>query len=91
MEMEVKVPIKIPDDQLLEAIESIFKKYGLTENHDTGWMNQTKARKYLNVSKATFYRWEKAGKIPYSLIEGVKRYSKKELNQVMNEHRVCMR
>lgn len=89
--MEVKVPIKIPDDQLLEAIESIFKKYGLTENHDTGWMNQTKARKYLNVSKATFYRWEKAGKIPYSLIEWVKRYSKKELNQVMNEHRVCMR
>lgn len=85
--MEVKVPIKIPDDQLLDAIESIFKKYGLTENHDTGWMNQTKARKYLNVSKATFYRWEKAGKIPYSLIEGVKRYSKKELNQVMNEQR----
>ena len=54
-------------------------------------MNQTNARKYLNVSKATFYRWEKAGKIPFSLIEGVKRYSKKELNQVMNEHRVCMR
>ena len=48
--MEVKVPINIPDDQLLDA-----------------------------------------GKIPFSLIEGVKRYSKKELNQVMNEHRVCMR
>ncbi|KJY56704.1 helix-turn-helix domain-containing protein [Lactobacillus melliventris] len=89
--MEVKVPINIPDDQLLDAVESIFKKYGLTEKQDTVWMNQTNARKYLNVSKATFYRWEKAGKIPYSLIEGVKRYSKKELNQLMNEHRVCMR
>ena len=89
--MEVKVPINIPDDQLLDAVESIFKKYGLTESQDTSWMNQTNARKYLNISKATFYRWEKAGKIPYSLIEGVKRYSKKELNQVMNEHRVCMR
>ena len=27
--MEVKVPINIPDDQLLDAVESIFKKYGL--------------------------------------------------------------
>lgn len=24
--MEVKVPINIPDDQLLDAVESIFKK-----------------------------------------------------------------
>ncbi|WP_410476889.1 helix-turn-helix domain-containing protein [Lactobacillus helsingborgensis] len=75
----------------LMRLNQFLKKYGLTEKQDTVWMNQTNARKYLNVSKATFFRWEKAGKIPYSLIEGVKRYSKKELNQLMNEHRVCMR
>lgn len=87
--MEVKVPVVIPDEDLIEAAKAVIQERGLSQLvEETGWINQTNARKYLGVSKATFYYWEKAGKIPFSMIDGIKRYSKKDLDAMMRKHRV---
>lgn len=87
--MEVKVPVVIPDEDLIEAAKAVIQERGLDQLvEETGWVNQKKARKFLDVSSATFYKWEKAGKIPFSMIDGIKRYSKKDLDDVLRKHRV---
>ena len=49
-------------------------------------MNATEARKYLGVSSSTFYQWVNKGSIPYSMIDGVRRYSKLELTKTMKKN-----
>ncbi|RMC38147.1 DNA-binding protein [Lactobacillus sp. ESL0236] len=75
-------------DELAERVANLALikiKERLPENN--GWVNQTNARKFIGVSKGTFSKWEKEGKIPFSNFEGIKRYSKKDLDEVLRKYK----
>lgn len=52
-----------------------------------GWFNKTNAARYLGISIPTFNRWIKKYNIPYTSIDGVKRYGKEDLDNFMREHK----
>lgn len=83
--MEVKVPVVIPQEELVNAVREVLAEKGISFQQENEWMNATDAMKYLGVSKRKFYEWLKKGLIPYSMIDGVKRYSKFELTKAMKK------
>lgn len=83
--MEVKVPVVIPQEELVNAVREVLVEKGISFQQENEWMNATDAMKYLGVSKRKFYEWLKKGLIPYSMIDGVKRYSKLELTKAMKK------
>lgn len=83
--MQVNVPVVIPKEQIAEVVEEIIQTK--TKN-ETEWLNAKNAAKYLGVCSKTFYQWLNAGKIQFSMIDGVRRYSKKDLDNLMKKHRV---
>lgn len=50
-----------------------------------GWFNVTEAAYYLNISRPTFYKWSKD--IPHALVDGIRRWSKEDLDKFMNDHK----
>lgn len=86
--MEVNVPVVIPKEELTQAVEEIIQEHGLAQRNEVEWLNAKNAAKYLGVCSKTFYQWLNAGKIPSSMIDGIKRYSKKDLDAMMKKHQV---
>lgn len=84
--MEVNVPIVIPKKDLVDAVREVLAERGISFQEENEWMNATDAMKYLGVSKRKFYEWLKKGLIPYSMIDGVRRYSKLELTKTMKKN-----
>lgn len=84
--MEAQVQVKIPKEDLVKAVREILAENGMSFQQENEWMNATEARKYLGVSSYTFYQWINKGRIPYSMIDGVKRYSKTELSKAMKRN-----
>lgn len=83
--MEVKVPVVIPQEEIVNAVREVLAERGISFQDENEWMNATDAMKYLGVSKRKFYEWLKKGLIPYSMMDGVKRYSKLELTKAMKK------
>ncbi|MBD0888688.1 hypothetical protein CBF85_05945 [Lactobacillus taiwanensis] len=52
-----------------------------------GYFNKTKASVYLGISRTTFDVWLKKYQIPYTMIDGIRRYAKKDLDKFMEEHK----
>ena len=59
-----------------EAFELVYKDF-----------NKTKASVYLGISRTTFDVWLKKYQIPYTMIDGIRRYAKKDLDKFMEEHK----
>ncbi|MBD5431673.1 MAG: helix-turn-helix domain-containing protein [Lactobacillus sp.] len=59
----------------------------MLKNPKYGWFNKTNAATYLGVSRPTLDQWIKNYKIPYSVIDGIKRFSKADLDDFMEEHK----
>lgn len=93
--MEIQVPVKVPESELLKAVETFAAKnklkFSTKEEKEHGWFNATDAAAYMGISKHIFYKWLNQGKITFSMIDGIKRYSKKELDRVLIDHEVRMR
>ena len=48
---------------------------------------KSKASVYLGISRTTFDVWLKKYQIPYTMIDGIRRYAKKDLDKFMEEHK----
>lgn len=83
--MKVKIIAEIPHEELVKAVREVLAERGISFQQENEWMNATDAMKYLGVSKRKFYEWLKKGLIPYSMMDGVKRYSKLELTRAMKK------
>lgn len=84
--MKVKIIADIPHEELVKAVREVLQEEGISFKQENEWMNATEARKYLGVSSSTFYQWINKGRIPYSMIDGIKRYSKTELTKAMKRN-----
>lgn len=74
-----------------KAFELVYQdakqKAPMLKNPKYGWFNKTNAATYLGVSRPTLDQWIKNYKIPYSVIDGIKRFSKADLDDFMEEHK----
>ncbi|WP_279126595.1 helix-turn-helix domain-containing protein [Lactobacillus taiwanensis] len=74
-----------------EAFELVYKdaksKAPKLKNPMYGYFNKTKASVYLGISRTTFDVWLKKYQIPYTMIDGIRRYAKKDLDKFMEEHK----
>lgn len=74
-----------------EAFELVYKdaksKAPKLKSPMYGYFNKTKASVYLGISRTTFDVWLKKYQIPYTMIDGIRRYAKKDLDKFMEEHK----
>lgn len=84
--MEAQVQVEIPKEDLAKAVREILAENGISFLQESEWVNATDAMKYLGISRKKFYDCLNKGLIPYSMIDGVKRYSKTELTKAMKKN-----
>lgn len=84
-------PAQEAGDLIQQAFKLVYQdateRAPTLKNPMYGWYNATNAAKYLGVDRTTFYRWKKRYCIPFSMIDGVIRYGKKDLDKFMEEHK----
>lgn len=73
-----------------KAVELVYEdakeKAPMLKNPKYGWFNKTNAAIYLGVSYPVLTKWIEKYEIPYSSIDGIKRFGKKDLDKFMKEH-----
>lgn len=79
--------LTIPTNEITQIIDRIVDERLSTTNRDDRWLNKTNAAEYLDVSRPTLNKWIKKYQIPYSMIDGIRRYSKDDLDKFMEEHK----
>lgn len=79
------------NDLVVKAFKLVYKdakeKAPKLKNPMYGYFNKTKAAIYLGISRSTLDVWIKKYQIPYTMIDGIRRYAKKDLDEFMKEHR----
>ena len=79
------------NDLVSKAFELVYQdakqKAPMLKNPKYGWFNKTDAAIYLDVSRPTLDQWIKNYKIPYSMIDGIRRFSRTDLDKFMEEHK----
>lgn len=74
-----------------EAFTLVYKdareKAPMLKNPKYGWFNKTNAATYLGVSIPTFNAWLKKYQIPYTMIDGIIRFGKSDLDKFMEERK----
>lgn len=79
--------LTIPTNEITQIIDRIVDERLSTTTRDDRWLNKTNAAEYLDVSRPTLNKWIKKYQIPYSMIDGIRRYSKDDLDKFMEEHK----
>lgn len=80
--------LTIDDQQLEQSVTEIMAKHNYFQpKANNRWLNKTNAAKYLNVSIPTFNAWLRKYGIPYSMVEGIRRFSKQDLDSFMERYR----
>ena len=57
------------------------------KNPKYGYFNKTNAAIYLGVSSPTFAKWIAKYNIPYTSVDGVRRFDKSDLDEFMKKHK----
>lgn len=57
------------------------------KNPKYGYFNKTNTAVYLGISRGTLNAWLKKYHIPYTMVDGIRRFSKKDLDKFMEEHK----
>ncbi|WP_276804765.1 helix-turn-helix domain-containing protein [Lactobacillus hominis] len=74
-----------------QAFEIVYQdakeKAPKLKNPKYGWFNKTNAATYLGVSIPTLNAWFKKYNIPYTSIDGIVRFAKKDLDNFMEGHK----
>lgn len=74
-----------------KAVELVYEdakeKAPMLKNPKYGWFNKTNAAIYLGVSYPVLTKWIEKYEIPYSSIDGIKRFGKEDLDKFMKEHK----
>lgn len=89
--MDVKVNLGEDYEQSLkktmyEIATDAFKQVGQQASFPE-WMNLTTAKDYIGVSNNTFTKYTKMG-LPVTVIDGVTRVKKTEINKFMKQHSI---
>lgn len=88
----VKVFIDIPSSTLKDAFLEEAKNDPEFLNYEVPrWLNGKEAAKYLKMSEPFFYKLRNKGVIPFTEIDGVKRYYTKSIDDAMKERETRMR
>ncbi len=79
------------NDLVVRAFKLVYKdakeQAPKLKNPMYGYFNKTKAAIYLGISRSTLDVWIKKYQIPYTMIDGIRRYAKTDLDEFMKEHR----
>lgn len=88
----VKVIVDIPSSDLKKAIiEEVENDPEFVNSKKDYWLNGKEAADYLRMSEPRFYKFRNKGVIPFTEIDGVKRYYTKSIDEAMLEHETYMR
>lgn len=84
----MKMQLTIDDGLLEQSVKKVMLQHNFFQTkRGNRWFNKTNAAKYLNVSIPTFNLWLKKYQIPFSTIDGIHRFSGKDLDQFMENHK----
>lgn len=86
----VKVLVDVSD--LKDAVIKEVKNDPEFTNIEIGhWLNGKEAAEHLGMSEPLFYKLRNKGVIPFTEIDGVKRYYSKSIDDAMKERETYMR
>ena len=72
---------------IAEVYKDAREKAPKLENPKYGYFNKTNAAIYLGVSNPTFAKWIAKYNIPYTSVDGVRRFDKCDLDEFMKKHK----